>query len=73
MSVCERHEEIIEKLDDHEGRIRKLEISDAEMGEKIKNLIEKIDNLTSWIKALVMLGATSLVGFFVWYIQNLGR
>ncbi|SHH76145.1 Haemolysin XhlA [Caloranaerobacter azorensis DSM 13643] len=73
MGVCERHEEIMEKLDNHESRIVQLEINDAKMGEKIQNLIEKIESLTAWIKALVMLGATSLIGFFIWYIQSLGR
>ncbi|MBO8161345.1 MAG: hemolysin XhlA family protein [Thermosipho sp. (in: Bacteria)] len=64
---------ITKKLDDHEIRIRKLEINDAEMGQKIQNLIDKIDNLTGWLKALVLLGISTLVGFFIWYIQNLGR
>jgi hypothetical protein len=69
---CERHYEIVEKLDDHERRIVQLEINDARTGEKIQSLIEKIESLTTWIKALVMLGATSLVGFFFWYIQSIG-
>ncbi len=71
MSPCDRHQEIIDRLDNHERRIGNLEISEAKMGEKIENLIEKLDSLTSWIKALVMLGATSLMGFFLWYVQSL--
>lgn len=71
MGTCDRHIEVVEKLDNHEKRIGKLEISDAKMAEKMENLIEKLDSLTSWIKALVMLGGTSLIGFFFWYIQNL--
>lgn len=64
-------ENINKRLDNHSDRIRQLELSEAMTGQKIENLIEKLDSLTSWIKALVMLGATSLVGFFIWYIQSL--
>jgi len=71
MGICDRHQEVVDRLDNHEKRIGKLEINDAKMGEKIENLIEKLDNLTNWIKALVMLGGTSLIGFFLWYIQNI--
>ncbi|PAB61310.1 hemolysin XhlA family protein [Anaeromicrobium sediminis] len=72
INQCSRHEDVNEALKEHEKRIHDLEIKDAEMGEKIRNLIEKLDSLTNWIKALVMLGGTSLVGFFFWYIQNIG-
>tara|TARA_B100000965_G_C19329698_1_gene642455 strand:+ start:344 stop:562 length:219 start_codon:yes stop_codon:yes gene_type:complete len=71
MGPCDRHGEVISRLDDHEKRIGNLEVNEAKMGEKIENLIEKLDNLTSWIKALVMLGAASLLGFFFWYVQSL--
>lgn len=71
MGNYNRHQEVTNRLDAHEKRISNLEINDAKMGEKIENLIEKLDNLTSWIKALVMLGITSLIGFFFWYVQNL--
>ena len=71
MGPCDRYHEIVTKLDDHEKRIGTLEISDAKTSEKIQNLIEKIDSLMTWIKALVMLGITSLIGFFFWYIQNI--
>ncbi|WP_432400898.1 hemolysin XhlA family protein [Wukongibacter sp. M2B1] len=64
-------QQIINRMDNHEKRIGKLEINDAKMGEKIENLIGKLDSLTSWIKALVMLVATSFIGFFFWYIQSL--
>ena len=68
---CEKKDEVIEKIYDHENRIRELEINEARISEKIEGLIAKLDNLTNWIKALVMLGLTSLVGFLLWYIQNL--
>ncbi len=68
---CDRHHEVTNRLDDHEKRIGKLEVAGAKLEQKIENLIEKLTDLTSWIKALVMIGATSLLGFFLWYIQNL--
>ncbi|MCT4566151.1 MAG: hemolysin XhlA family protein [Maledivibacter sp.] len=71
MGICDRHHEVVSRLDDHEKRIGNLEINDAKMSEKIENLIEKLDSLTTWIKALVMLGITSLVGFFFWYVQSI--
>ncbi|WP_129599396.1 hemolysin XhlA family protein [Anaerophilus nitritogenes] len=71
MEVCERHGEMVNRLGNHEDRIRQLEIHEAQTGEKITSLLEKLDNLTSWIKALVMLSGTTLVGFFIWYIQSL--
>lgn len=73
MGICDRHQEVVSRLDDHEKRIGNLEINDAKMSEKIENLIEKLDNLTTWIKALVMLGITSLVGFFFWYVQGINK
>ncbi len=67
----QKSDEIMEKISDHETRIRELEIKEARISEKIEGLITKLDSLTNWIKALVMLGLTSLVGFLLWYIQNL--
>jgi len=72
MEVCDRHKDITHRLDNHADRIRQLELNHAQTGEKIENLIEKLEALMTWIKALVMLGATSFVGFFFWYIQSLG-
>ena len=37
-----------------EERINRLECQEAVMGVEIKNLISKLDDLTSWIKALVI-------------------
>ncbi|MCG8540749.1 MAG: hemolysin XhlA family protein [Clostridia bacterium] len=68
---CKQKDEVMEKLYDHESRIRDLEINEARISEKIEGLIEKLDNLTNWIKALVLLGMTSLIGFLLWYIQNI--
>jgi hypothetical protein len=50
-----------------------LEKSDAEFAIRLENLIKKIDELTGWIKALVVTLITSGVGFVIWYIQSLPR
>jgi len=73
MGVCELHEEIREQLRDHERRIVALEKSDAEFAIRLQNLIEKIDSLTGWIKALVVSIISTGVGFIIWYIQSLPR
>jgi len=58
---------------DHERRIVALEKADAEFAIRLQNLLEKIESLTSWIKALTISIVTSGVGFFIWYIQSLPR
>ena len=73
MSVYPTHEEIREQLRDHEKRIIALEKADAEFAIRLQNLIEKIDSLTSWIKALVISIIGTGVGFIIWYIQSLPR
>ena len=73
MEACVMHKEIKETLKDHEKRIVALEKSDAEFAIRMQNLIEKIDNLTGWIKALVVSIISTGVGFIVWYIQSLPR
>jgi hypothetical protein len=66
-------EQIKEQVKDHESRIRKLEISDATMTERMDNLIKQLSSLTGWVKALVIILITSLTGFLIWYIQSLPR
>ena len=73
MNTCVDHEEIREQIRDHEKRIVALEKADAEFAIKIQNLVEKIDNLTGWIKALVISIIGTGVGFIIWYIQSLSR
>jgi hypothetical protein len=73
MSICAAHEEVREQLRDHEKRIVALEKADAEFAIRLENLIEKIDNLTGWIKALVVSIIGTGVGFVIWYIQSLPR
>ena len=73
MSVCSVHEEVKDQLRDHEKRIIALEKADAEFAIRLQNLIEKIDSLTGWIKALVVSIITTGVSFVIWYIQSLPR
>ena len=73
MSECTMHEEFKDQLRDHERRIVALEKSDAEFAIRLQNLIEKIDSLTDWIKALVVSTVGTGVGFIIWYIQSLPR
>jgi len=73
MSVCTAHEDMKDQLRDHEKRIIALEKSNAEFAIRLQNLIEKIDSLTGWIKALVVSIVGTGVGFIIWYIQSLPR
>jgi hypothetical protein len=73
MSVCTAHEDMKDQLRDHEKRIVALEKADAEFAIRLENLVEKIESLTSWIKALVVSIVGTGVGFIIWYIQSLPR
>lgn len=73
MNTNVEHKEISEQLRDHEKRIVSLEKADAEFAIRLQNLIEKIDSLTGWIKALVVSIIGTGVGFIIWYIQSLPR
>jgi sugar-specific transcriptional regulator TrmB len=75
--VCERHEEVIEQLDDLDERVKYLELSDTETKTEIKNLIRQVEKLVDSIEKLmsnawkVLLGIASFgIGFIVWYIQH---
>lgn len=72
LSVCDRHMEVTNQLQDHDKRIKRLELSDVEQREQIKNLCKELSNLTNWIKVLVGAMLGSLVAFFFWYVQSLG-
>ena len=66
-------DEMRETVKDHERRIVALEKADAEFVIRLENLLEKIESLTSWIKALVLSIVATGVGFIIWYIQSLPR
>ena len=69
---CDFHEDQKEELKDHERRLGILERNSAEFTVRIQNLCEKLDAMVGWLKAVFLLGATTLVGFVIWYIQHLG-
>jgi len=61
------------RLNDHGDRLRALETSDAKQSVMIEQLCQKLDNLISWMKALLIAWATGMGGFVIWYIQSLPR
>ncbi len=62
-----------ELLKEHSKRLDKIEQDNAEFRVHIKNLCSKIDELTGWIKALVIAIIGTFGGFLIWYIQSLPR
>jgi len=62
-----------ETLQDHEKRLRNLEANNIRLAERLENLCKELSSLTTWVKTLVVAMLTSLVGFFIWYIQSLPR
>lgn len=59
--------------DVHEKRITALEISDGKILAQIEHLIASVNSLVGWIKGLIGAMVMSLLGFFIWYVQNIGR
>lgn len=68
---CDRHEEVIEQLDDHEDRIKYLELSDTEIRADLKNLTSAIREMISWMKIFFFGVLGGAVAFVIWYIQSL--
>ena len=62
------HDEI---LKEHGRRLDKIERESAEFRVHIQNLCKKIDELTNWIKALILAMIGTFGGFIIWYIQSL--
>jgi len=60
-------------LREHDRRLDKIEQDSATFREQIRNLCSKIDELTGWIKALILAMLGTFGGFVVWYIQSLPR
>ena len=71
MMVFDRHEEVIEQLDDHEDRIKYLELSDTEIRADLKNLTTAIREMISWMKIFFFGCLGGAVAFVIWYIQSL--
>ena len=75
---CERHEEVMEQLDDHEDRIKYLELADTETKTELKNLIKQVEKLVCTLERFManiykaVLSAAGVgVAFVIWYIQTL--
>jgi len=79
-SVCsERHTNLNETLSRHERRMNNhserldvLEQDRSRTEQKIENLCDQIKSLVSTMKWFMGVLITTLLGFFIWYIQNGG-
>lgn len=56
--------------DEHERRITNLEVSESSIMAKIENLVDSVRSLISMLKWGFGLAFTTLLGFFIWYIQR---
>lgn len=79
VEVCNvKHKRIDERLEvqdrrinNHSERLDRLEQYQSKSEEQIKNLCKQIESLVSTIKWSMGLLITTLIGFIIWYIQNL--
>lgn len=83
--ICEeKHKRIDEKLETHENRLNNhgdrldvLEVKTEKYQSKteiqIVNLCEQIKSLVTTIRWFMGLMIGTLLGFFIWYIQTLGK
>ena len=71
--IDEKFENVDEKLGDHSKRIKGLENYKSANEVEIRNLVEQIKNLVATLKWMITTAIVSLLGFFIWYIQSLGR
>lgn len=62
-----------ERLNNHSGRLDKLEQYRERSDEKIENLCKQIESLVSTIKWAMGTLIVALIGFALWYIQSLPR
>lgn len=78
--ICqERHKTINQcierqniRLDNHGKRLDNLEKFESSTRVEIRNLIDQIKSLISTIKWGTGLTITTLLAFFIWYIQRIG-
>lgn len=59
------------RLNNHSERIDKLEQFRSQSETEIKNLCEQIKSLVATMKWFMGLLVTLLLGFLIWYIQNI--
>lgn len=80
-SICEeKHRRIDEKFEVHERRLNNhgeridaLEQFKSSTETEIKNLIEQIKCLVTTMRWFMGLIVGALLGFFIWYVQNIER
>lgn len=74
-TACDyKHNVIDKRLDNHEERLGKLEISQKETNTRMDNICDRLDKLIdalydiikSMVGGIIVLG----IGFIVWYIQK---
>ena len=58
------------RINDHGERLGKLELQSGRLEERIVALCDKLEVQTRAINWLIGLGATALVGFFMYAVQN---
>jgi predicted nuclease with TOPRIM domain len=71
--VCDRHDEIAGQLEDHEERIRDLEIDNGRICEKLISLTESVKDLVWWLKVFIVGIVGVGASFLIWYIQSLPK
>ncbi len=70
--IDERDDTQDRRLNNHAERIDNLEKYQSRSEEKVLSLCEQIRNLVSTIRVFMVLMGTTLLGFFIWYVQGLG-
>jgi len=80
-TICEiRHQGIDKKLEEHEDqlkdhdkRIGDLEKYQSRAEEQVSQLCKQIKSLVKAMWWAMGLAVSTLLGFFIWYIQTIGR
>ena len=77
---CNRHDEITVLLKDHETRLSMLERADVKSEQQfvsVFNWLKRIEQGINGINKLIIgaMGSIILIllGFFFWFVQNIGR
>lgn len=68
--VDEKLREHEEDINNHESRIDKLEKYQERATVQVENLCKQIKTLVTAIWSAIGITITTLLGFFIWYIQN---
>ena len=71
--IDERFEKNNDRLNNHSERIKSLENYKSANEVEIRNLVEQIKNLVGTLKWMITSLVAMLAGFFIWYVQTIGR